>query len=49
MALQALSEYAKLTESDGRIAADVSLKANQLTQTLSLDSSNAMQVQTVTV
>ena len=49
VALQALSEYAKLTVSDGRVVARVSLNANQLTETLSLDSSNAMQVQTITV
>ena len=49
--LQALAEYVMLSESqsdDGDVA-DVSLKAEKLTQTLSLDSSNAMQVQTITV
>ncbi|XP_062505967.1 C3 and PZP-like alpha-2-macroglobulin domain-containing protein 8 isoform X2 [Corticium candelabrum] len=49
VALQALSEYAKLTVSDGRVVARVSLNANQLTETLSLDPSNAMQVQTITL
>ena len=49
VALQALSEYAKVAVSDGSVVAEVSLKANQVTQTLSLDQSNAMQMQTATV
>ena len=49
VALQALSEYAKLSVSHGRVFARVLLNANQLTESLSLDSSNAMQVQTITV
>ncbi|XP_062505048.1 ovostatin homolog 2-like [Corticium candelabrum] len=49
VALHALSEYAKLTKSDGRVVAEVSINANQTTQTVSLDSSNAMLVQTITL
>ena len=49
MALQALSEYAQLTLSDGRVSATVQLTSSGLDQELIIDSSNAMQVQTVQV
>ncbi|XP_062505913.1 alpha-2-macroglobulin-like protein 1 isoform X2 [Corticium candelabrum] len=47
VALQALSEYGQLTLSDGRVSATVQLTASGLDQELIIDSSNAMQVQTV--
>ena len=47
VALHALSEYAKFSVSD--IVAEVSVNANQTTKTISLDSSNSMLVQTITV
>ncbi|XP_062505482.1 murinoglobulin-1-like isoform X2 [Corticium candelabrum] len=47
VALQALSEYAQLTLSDGRVSATVQLTASGLDQELIIDSSNAMQVQNV--
>ncbi|XP_062505338.1 murinoglobulin-1-like [Corticium candelabrum] len=47
VALQALSEYGELTLSDGRVSTIVQLTASGLDQELIIDSSNAMQVQTV--
>ena len=49
VALQALSEYATLTVAGGCVSANVYLSAPALTHKVTVDSGNAMQIQTVQV